>query len=55
MGKQNLEDTGDTTKPFSIFIVGVLDVKERENGAQGLSEDMTAEKFTDLIKAQEVL
>ena len=32
MGKQNLKDTWDTTKPISIFIVGVLEVKERENG-----------------------
>lgn len=55
MGKQNGEDTGDSTKPFSRFTAGVLEVRERENGAQGLSEGMTAEKFTDLIKAQEVL
>lgn len=55
MGKQNLKDTWDTTKPISIFIVGVLEVKERENGAQRLSEDIIAEKFTNLMKAQEVL
>ena len=55
MGKQNLKDTWDTTKPISILIVGVLEVKERENGAQRLSEDIIAEKFTNLMKAQEVL
>ena len=55
MGKQNLKDTWDTTKPISIFIVGVLEVKERENAAQRLSEDIIAEKFTNLLKAQEAL
>ena len=43
------------TKPISIFIVGVLQVRERENGAQRLSEDIRAEKFTNLMKAQEAL
>lgn len=57
MGKQNLKDIWDNKliKPISIFIVGVLEVKERENGAQRPSEDIIAEKFTNLMKAQEVL
>lgn len=39
----------------SAYSSGVLEVKERENGAQRPSEDIIAEKFTNLMKAQEVL